>query len=99
MHSSRMHTVCCSGRLAGVRGDGGLSQGWRLPGRVYAGEGAGPDPGFPIEGGTIPQGVECQHTNLPDFPQNCMILRKFWSMGGGVWRVSARGCLLGGVSA
>ena len=25
----------------------------------------------------------CQHTNLPDFPkQNCMKLRKFWSMGG-----------------
>ena len=23
-----------------------------------------------------------QHTNLPDFPKNCMKLRKFWSIGG-----------------
>ena len=23
-----------------------------------------------------------QHTNLPDFPKNCMKLRKFWSVGG-----------------
>ena len=45
---------------------------------------AGPDPGFPIGGGTSLRAMECQHTNFPDFPQNCMILRKFWSMGGGV---------------
>ena len=28
-----------------------------------------------------------QHTNLPDFPKNCMKLRKFWSVGG--WRRGA----------
>ena len=27
-----------------------------------------------------------QHTNLPDFPKNYMILRKFWSVGGGAAR-------------
>ena len=40
------------------------------------------DPGFPEEGASTNQGR--QHTNLPDFPKNCMKLRKFWS-GGARW--------------
>ena len=31
----------------------------------------------------IQEGGGRQHTNLPDFPKNCMKLRKFWSGGGG----------------
>ena len=38
------------------------------------------DPGFPIGGGANPYG-ERQHMILPNFPQNCMILRKFWAVG------------------
>ena len=32
--------------------------------------------------GRQPSGGGRQHTNLPDFPKNCMKLRKFWSVGG-----------------
>ena len=32
-------------------------------------------------GSRIPRRRGCQHTNLPDFPKNCMKLRKFWSVG------------------
>ena len=39
----------------------------------------GADTGFPVGGGTNPWGGGRQHTNLPDFPKNCMKLRKFWS--------------------
>ena len=36
----------------------------------------------PVGGGAKPMGRGCQHTNLPDFPKNCMKLKKFWSGGG-----------------
>ena len=41
------------------------------------------DPGFPIGVGANPS-VEGgrQHTILPNFPKNCMKLKKFWSIGG-----------------
>ena len=32
--------------------------------------------------GRQPFGGGRQHTNLPDFPKNCMKLRTFWSVGG-----------------
>ena len=39
------------------------------------------DPGFPVGGGTnCPGGY--QHTKLPNFPKNCMNLRKFQAVGG-----------------
>ena len=41
------------------------------------------DPGFPVGGGVNVPGWRHQHTNFPDFPKNCIKLRKFWSMGGG----------------
>ena len=42
----------------------------------------GADPGFPVGGGANPLGGR-QHTILPNFPKNCMKLRKFWwSVGG-----------------
>ena len=41
---------------------------------------AGADAGFPVGGGANTPGGGRQHTNLPDFPKNCMRLRKFWSM-------------------
>ena len=44
---------------------------------------SGVDPGFPVGWGANPQGVGRQHTNLPDFPKNCMELRKVWSVRGG----------------
>ena len=44
---------------------------------------SGTDPGFPVGGGASPPGEGRQHTNLPDFPKNCMKLRNFWSVGGG----------------
>ena len=44
---------------------------------------SGADPGFPKAGGANPPGDGRQHTNLPDFPKNCMKLRKFWSVWGG----------------
>ena len=47
---------------------------------------AGVDPRFPVGGGANPPGGVRQHTNLPDFPKNCMKLRKFWSVGGGMRR-------------
>ena len=37
------------------------------------------DPGFQVGGGANPPG---QHTILPDFPQNCMKLKKIWTVGG-----------------
>ena len=37
------------------------------------------DPGFQVGGGANPPG---QHTILPDFPQNCMKLKKIWNVGG-----------------
>ena len=43
---------------------------------------SGVDPGFPVGWGANPQGVGRQHTNLPDFPKNCMELRKVWSVRG-----------------
>ena len=42
---------------------------------------AGTDPGFPVGGDANPSGGRRQHTILPDFPKNCMKLRKFW-LGG-----------------
>ena len=36
-----------------------------------------PNPGQ----GRIPRRRGNQHTNLPDFPKNCMKLRTFWSLG------------------
>ena len=39
----------------------------------------GADTRFPVGGGANPWGR--QHTSLPDFPKNCMKLRKFWSVG------------------
>ena len=47
---------------------------------------AGVDPRFPVGGGANPPGGVRQHTNLADFPKNCMKLRKFWSVGGGMRR-------------
>ena len=41
----------------------------------------GADTGFSVGGGANPPGGR-QHTNLSDFPENCMKLRKFWSVGG-----------------
>ena len=42
------------------------------------------DPGFPVGGGTNHpgRGRGRQHTSLPEFPKNCMKLRKFWSVEG-----------------
>ena len=37
---------------------------------------------IPHRRGRQPVGGGGQHTNLPDFPKNCMKLRKFWSVGG-----------------
>ena len=42
----------------------------------------GADPGFPVGRGADPPGEGDQHTNLPDFPKNCMKLRTFRSVGG-----------------
>ena len=42
----------------------------------------GTDPGFPAGGGTNPRGVGCQYAILPNFPKNCMKMRKFWAVGG-----------------
>ena len=39
----------------------------------------GADTRFSVGGGANPWGR--QHTSLPDFPKNCMKLRKFWSGG------------------
>ena len=47
---------------------------------VYT-KGTGADPGFPVGGDANPPGGGRQHTNLPDFPKNCVKLRKFWSGG------------------
>ena len=44
---------------------------------------SGADPGFAVGGSPNPPGEGRQHTNLPDFPKNCMKLRKFWSVRGG----------------
>ena len=38
---------------------------------------------IPLSGGANLPGKGYQHTNLPDFPEKCMKLRKFWSVGGG----------------
>ena len=48
---------------------------------------AGADPGFPVGGGANRPGGGGggggrQHTKLPNFPKNCMNLRKFWAIGG-----------------
>ena len=43
----------------------------------------GAHPGFPIGGGANPQRRGCQHTILPNFPQNCMEMRTFWAVWGG----------------
>ena len=40
---------------------------------------AGADPGFSIGGGTNLWGD--QHMILPNFPDNCMKLRKVWAIG------------------
>ena len=47
---------------------------------------SGTDLGFPVGGGANPPGEGRQHTNLPDFPKNCMKLRNFWSVGEGAHR-------------
>ena len=47
---------------------------------------AGADPGFPIGGTPTGQwggGGGCQHIKLPNFPINCMKLRKCRAVGGG----------------
>ena len=46
---------------------------------------SGADPGFPVGGSpTLQEGdVSTVYTSLPDFPKNCMKLRKFWSVGVG----------------
>ena len=46
------------------------------------------DSGFPIEEGINPPGKGHQHTNLPDFPKNCVKLRKIWSVGRAHGRVA-----------
>ena len=43
---------------------------------------AGVDPGFSVGGSANPPGRGCQPMILPNFPKNCMKLRKFWTMGG-----------------
>ena len=43
---------------------------------------SGVDPGFPVGGGANPLREGCQHTILPNFPKNCMKLRKFWAVEG-----------------
>ena len=44
---------------------------------------SGAYPGFPVGEGANPPGEGGrQHTNLPDFPKNCMQIRKLWSVGG-----------------
>ena len=43
---------------------------------------AGVDPGFSIGGGTNPLGGHV-HMILPNFPDNCMKLRKVWAIGEG----------------
>ena len=40
------------------------------------------DPGFPRGGGANSAGGGGQHTILPNFPQNCMILKEFGPGGG-----------------
>ena len=48
------------------------------------------DPGFPRGGAPTPAGGEGgrQHTNLPNFPKNCMKLKEFGIRGGGGERPS-----------
>ena len=43
----------------------------------------GADPGFPVAGGANRPEGGGQHTKLPNFPKNCMKLRKFLAGGGG----------------
>ena len=50
--------------------------------QMYTCTDSGGDPGFPVGGGANPPGDGRQHINLPDFLQNCMKLRKCWSVGG-----------------
>ena len=47
--------------------------------RVQVEQGSGADPGLSVGGGADLPGEGRQHTNLPDFPKNCMKSRKFWS--------------------
>ena len=54
----------------------------------YLGQ-SGTHPGFPIGGGTNPPGGH-QHMILPNFPKNCMNLRKFWTVGGCMLGASPR---------
>ena len=56
---------------------------------------SGADPGFPVEEGANPPGEGRQHTNLPDFPKNCMKLRNFWLVEEG----AHRGAPLGSATA
>ena len=41
----------------------------------------GADPGFPVGGGANTWGGGCHHTILPNFPKNCMKVKKIWAMG------------------
>ena len=50
---------------------------------MYMNDPTGADPGFTVGGGANPPGGGRQHTNLPDFPKNCMKLGKFCPWGGG----------------
>ena len=43
---------------------------------------SGVDPGFSIGGGANPPRRGRQPMILPNFPKNCMKLRKFWTVGG-----------------
>ena len=36
---------------------------------------------IPRRRGRQPSGRGCQHTILPNFPKNCMKMRKFWAVG------------------
>ena len=49
----------------------------------------------PVGGGVNSPGGGHQHTNLPDFPKNCMKLRKVWSVvepGAPPWIHNWGGC-------
>ena len=45
---------------------------------------SGEDPGFPVGGGANSTGTGRQHMISSKFPKNCMKLRTFWAVGGGL---------------
>ena len=46
----------------------------------------GADPGFSVGGDTNASGRGPQPMILPNFPKNCMKLKKFWTVEGGARR-------------